>query len=95
MRFDKYDIKADGNQFILNEVKINDTVKDGVKSKNFGNEQLVSPSYHTSWEGVLRKLSKLELMASVSEFDTIEGVVDDFMNNMSRLEGEAKKVLGR
>ena len=95
MRIGKYDISADKYQFILSEVKINTTIKDGVKGKNYGEEQLVNPSYHTSWNGVINKLIKLELMASVKEFDSIADVIQRFELSMINLADEANEQLGR
>lgn len=95
MRIGKYNITADNHQFILSEVKINSTEKDGVKGPNYGEEQLINPSYHTSWSGVVNKLIKLELMASVKEFDGINEVTWAFKRVMGKLADEAKKQLGR
>jgi len=94
MRIGKYDISADKHQFILSEVKINATIKDGVKGKNYGEEQLVNPCYPQSWEAVVNKLIKLKLMASVKEFDTIEAVTSSLVDNLASLEDEVREALG-
>jgi len=96
MRVGNWSITSDGNhQFVVNLVKINTTIKNGVKGPNYGEEQLVNLSYHTSWYSVLRKLAELELMASVNNFDDIAAVESEFMFSMMKLEEEAVKQLGR
>ena len=84
MRIGKYNIRADNHQFILEEAKINSTEKDGVKGKNYGEEQLINPSYH-SWDGLVNKLIKLELMASVDGFDSSQDVIRNFESAMLHL----------
>lgn len=93
MRIDKCDISATDNklQFVLSTVT---TVKDK-KSKNFGNETLTNPSYHSSWGGVVRKLAKLELMGAIRELDGVEAAKERFVANLMRFEDEITKVLGR
>jgi hypothetical protein len=91
MRIGKYNIRADNHQFILEE---STTVKDE-KSKNFGSETLVNPSFHTSWGGLIDKLIKLEAMTAVNEANGMQGATDIFKGAMIRLENEAIKQLGR
>ena len=95
MRIGKYNIRADNHQFILEEVKINSTVKDGVKGPNYGEEELTKPCYPQTWEAVTSKLIKLELMASVKELYNIRDVTRAFEIRMGELAEEAEKQLGR
>ena len=91
MRISRYDITANDHQFVLSEVKV---VTDK-KSKNFGEEVLTNKSFHSTWKGLVGKLTKLELMIAVNEFDDIESVSNAFAFNMSFIETEFTKVLGR
>lgn len=94
MRIEKYDITSDGkHQFIMTEVKINTTIKDGVKGKNYGEEQLINPTYHMSWGGVVDKLIKLELMTAVKDLSGIADVIQRFELSMLNLEEEVKQQL--
>ena len=94
MRIDKYDISADGLNFILSDVKINDVIDDkGVKSKNFGKEMLVNKRFYTSVDGLLRSIAKNELMTSMNEFPGFKSVLDAFVFNLSFIEAEIIKAV--
>ena len=91
MRIDNYDITSDGNQFIVNEVKVN-TNKE---SKNYQKEMLVNPNYFTSVSGLLSHIAKNELMVSVNTFDTIDGAVCGFKSSLAAVEHQIKDLCGK
>jgi len=91
MRIGKYNIRADNHQFILEEVKINSTERDGVKGPNYGEEELTKPCYPQTWEAVTNKLIKLEAMTAVNDFKHIQHVAQAFSVNLLKLEDDAIK----
>lgn len=86
---DEYGVGGDDMNLILYQLKMNSSEK----SKNFGKHYYHPIGYHSSVESMLKNLVNKKVMLSVSEEQSLKGVVTAVDNGVDKLYASVLEVV--